>query len=156
MRPMVTTATILLGASTLAACGSGGKSSTSGGSRNYRAFLNFSNCMRVHGVPNFPDAPAGGGIHITPGDGLNPQAPAFQAARQTCNKLLPGGGPSRVVPESVKVQLVDHAECMRAHGVPNYPDPIFPSGGGIETIVPSSIAPGAPAFQTAAKACGGP
>jgi hypothetical protein len=146
----------LLGGATLAACGALPKPTTAASSRNFPAFLRFSECMRAHGVPNFPDPPGGGGIHITPGDGLDPQAPAFQAAQQTCHKLLPGGGPPRVVPESVKVQLVKHSECMRAHGVSDYPDPIFPRGGGIESIVPSSIAPGAPAFQTAAKACGGP
>jgi hypothetical protein len=112
--------------------------------------------MRTHGVPNFPDPPAGGGIHITPGSGLNPRSPAFQAARLTCRKLLPGLGPPRVVPESVKLQAVRHAECMRAHGVTNYPDPNFPAGGGVESFIPSSADASAPVFQSAAKACGGP
>jgi hypothetical protein len=111
--------------------------------------------MRSHGVPNFPDPPAGGGLKITPASGVDPQAPVFQQAQQTCRKLLPGGGPPREVPESVKLQLLHHAQCMRAHGFPSYPDPIFPSGGGVRTFVPSSVDVNSPAFQNAAKACGG-
>lgn len=89
MRSMFAIIALLLGGATLAACGALPKPTTAASSRNFPAFLRFS-------------------------------------------------------------------ECMRAHGVSDYPDPIFPRGGGIESIVPSSIAPGAPAFQTAAKACGGP
>ena len=37
-------------------------------------------------------AGAGGGISMTPGSGINPAAPAFQAAQESCQHLLPGGG----------------------------------------------------------------
>ena len=46
------------------------------------------------------------------------------------------------------------SECMRAHGVPGYPDPTFPPGGGI-AISFGNVNPNSPAFQGAAKACGG-
>jgi hypothetical protein len=54
--------------------------------------LQFVNCMRTNGVPNFPDPQAqGGGIIM--GDGqIDPNSPAFQKAMQTCRNLLPGGG----------------------------------------------------------------
>jgi hypothetical protein len=112
--------------------------------------------MRSHGVPNFPDPPPGGGIKITPASGLDPQAPAFQQAQQTCRKLLPGGGPPRVVPESIKLGMLKHAQCMRSHGVADYPDPAFPAGGGVENFIPSNLDANSPSFQNAAKACGGP
>jgi hypothetical protein len=139
----------------LAACGSAGKPTASGSSRSSAAFLRYSECMRARGVPNFPDPPAGGGIHITASSGLDPESPAFQAAMQTCRKLLPGGGPPRIVPESAKLRLLNHAECMRAHGVPGYPDPTFPAGGGVESFFPSNVEFGAPVFEKALKACGG-
>jgi hypothetical protein len=140
----------------LAACGSSGKPPASAGSAAYVSFLHFSECMRLHGVPNFPDPSPGGGIHITAGTGLNPGSPSFQAAQKSCRHLLPGGGPPHHVPESVKLSMLKHAECMREHGVPTYPDPIFPSGGGIGIRIPSGVNPSSPAFQSAAKACGGP
>jgi hypothetical protein len=110
--------------------------------------------MRSNGVPNFPDPVAGGGVKIPFTVGLDPQSPAFRTAQQSCRKDLPGGGPPRVVPESAKLTMIRHAECMRAHGVPSYPDPIFPPGGGI-AISFGNVNPNSPAFQGAAKACGG-
>ena len=42
---------------------------------------------------------------------------------------------------------------MRSHGVPDYPDPKYYNGG--QQVYLPGINPYAPAFQTAAKACGG-
>ena len=48
------------------------------------------------------------------------------------------------------------ANCMRSHGVPNYPDPkVFNGQGGNQEVYLPGINPSAPAFQTAAKAYGG-
>jgi hypothetical protein len=41
------------------------------------------------------------------------------------------------------------AQCMRAHGVPGFPDP---SGGG-PVVMPNGINADAPAFQSAQRAC---
>jgi hypothetical protein len=59
------------------------------------------------------------------------------------------------------------AQCMRAHGVPNFPDPkvsVGPGGRGITMSIgaqaaaggPGRLSPASPAFQKAQKACGGP
>ena len=105
--------------------------------------------MRSHGVPNFPDGPS------IP-DGVA-QSPAFQSAAQTCrSKLQPGGGPHGGISESTRLSLLHHAQCMRAHGVPNYPDPNIPSHGPYDFGPPPGINTDAPAFQRAASACGGP
>jgi hypothetical protein len=139
----------------LAACGSTGKQAATGGSSGFTSFLKFSECMRSHGVSNFPDPNPGGGINISPGSGLDPQSPAFQSAQQSCKKLLPGGGPPAHVPESVKLTELKFAQCMHSHGVPNYPDPTFPAGGGlVNRGPPAGVNPNSPSFQNAAKACG--
>jgi hypothetical protein len=49
-------------------------------------------------------------------------------------------------------QALKFSRCMRAHGVPNFPDPS--SGGGIAIAPGSGLNPQSPAFQTAQKACG--
>jgi hypothetical protein len=78
----------------IAACGSSGNSTRTGASVNPQ--LAFAECMRSHGVPNFPDPSAGGGIP----DALAP-SPAFLPAAQKCrSKLQPGGGPHGGIPES--------------------------------------------------------
>jgi hypothetical protein len=51
--------------------------------------LEFSACMRSHGVPNFPDPPPGSGaIRILPGNGVDPQSPQYQAATKACQKYF--------------------------------------------------------------------
>ncbi len=52
--------------------------------------LAFSRCMRAHGISDFPDPNASGGITLQggPGSDLNPNNPAFAAAQQACQSLL--------------------------------------------------------------------
>jgi hypothetical protein len=57
--------------------------------------LDFSKCMRSHGVPKFPDPQfstnGGFGVRIgARGSGLDPSSPTFQHAQQACAKNLPG------------------------------------------------------------------
>jgi len=54
-------------------------------------YLKAAACIRSHGVPNFPDPTfSGGGVHIAH-QGLNESSPAFKAAVQACESLIPGG-----------------------------------------------------------------
>lgn len=122
--------------------------------------------MRSHGVPNYPDptqGPGGQGFSISQAigsttvtiDGIAFNGPAFDAAVKTC-KLFGGGSAPPPVSESQKQKELAFARCMRTHGVPNFPDPRFPAGGGIERALAPGVTPQSPAFQAAAKACGGP
>lgn len=141
----------------LAACGS---TNNSGTTTNAASQLALSQCMRSHGVPDFPDPNAAGGFSIggTPGgstltvDGTTFGGPKFEAAVKTC-KLF-GGGTAPPPPSAQQRQdAVAFAQCMRRHGVPSFPDPTFPAGGGIATKV-SPASQASPAFQKAAQACG--
>ena len=52
--------------------------------------LKFSQCMRTHGLPTFPDPNvSAGGISVDL-NGLSRDSPAFQGAQQACKTLLPG------------------------------------------------------------------
>jgi hypothetical protein len=101
--------------------------------------------MRSNGVPSFPDPGSGSGPGLqipaskTVGSGqtmtvsgVSVSAPAFQAAMQKCRKDLPHGprlSASQVA--QTESNAISAAKCMRAHGVPNYPDPkIIPAPGG--------------------------
>jgi hypothetical protein len=117
--------------------------------------------MRAHGVPNFPDPTAGGPL-VIPND-INTDAPAFQSAQRACSRLLPGGGPGAASSESVRLSMLRVARCIRAHGLPTFPDPTSapPSEGdqsgalalgrGGWFLVVSD--PQAPAFRRAAAVC---
>lgn len=62
------------------------------GGANTSKMLKFVNCMHTHGVPNFPEPKANGGLKITTGSGIDPNSPQFKSAMQSCRSLLPGGG----------------------------------------------------------------
>jgi hypothetical protein len=162
MRSLAIVLASLACATSIAACGSSvHKSSAS----SPGSWLAFAQCMRSHGVPNFPDPDGQGGMSIP--DSVNPASPAFQAAQAACTKLMPGGGPPAHASEQQKQQLVETAQCMRSHGVPGFPDPTtraapptdpqdysFAEGiGDVFLLVPITINANSPAFRQAAKSC---
>jgi hypothetical protein len=115
----------------------------------------FSACMRKHGVPNFPDPDSKGGLTLNGSTGLDPSSPQFRAAQQACRKLLPNGGkPDAKAQAKALKQALEFSQCMRSHGVPNFPDPKA-SGGGLELAIPKNagIDPNSPQFKAAQKAC---
>jgi hypothetical protein len=129
--------------------------------------------MRAHGVPNFPDPKPGVGFEFFAGEGIDPSSPAFQAANAMCRKLLPDGGPpgpgSTTHPSAgTLAKLVRIAQCMRHHGVPQFPDPRTsvpsdPAGyqeitdfDGAIIAIPATINLQAPAYRHALTACGAP
>jgi hypothetical protein len=139
----------------LAACGS--SSTPHGAASNAHAVgVKFATCMRDHGVPNFPDPEADAGIQIPVSLAKNP-APAFTSAIHACRYLIPASTQAPVVSASQKAAALKLAQCMRKHGVPNYPDPTYQDGH----LVPPDIANPAvnqasPAFGAASKACQSP
>lgn len=153
---------VVVGALALAACGGG--SSQSSGSSAGSSQLALAECMRSHGVPNFPDptkGPGGEGFSVTasPGssavtiDGIQFNGPVFQSADRACHFLSGGSGPPTIT-ESQKEALFAKARCLREHGVPNFPDPtIGPGGHGIGIRLPPGVSPDSPAFRQAARAC---
>ena len=55
----------------------------------------------------------------------------------------------------VRAQYLGNASCMRSHGVPGYPDPVFSGSAGSLSvgISPGSANPDSPAFKSADRAC---
>jgi hypothetical protein len=66
------------------------------------ALLKFSQCMRSHGVPGFPDPPGSGTPAPPQGRGSNPDSPQFRAAVAACQRLLPAGAHLSVGTQSSK------------------------------------------------------
>ena len=137
-------------AAVIAACGSSASSSTSTASA-YAQGVKYSDCMRSHGVPNYPDPGAGGGA-AEPTAAIDEQAPAYKSAQTVCAHLHPG---STITPSTSGAQrggMIVYARCIREHGVPNFPDPRFGSGDTVEVgVVPGEAS--SPAFRRAVKAC---
>jgi hypothetical protein len=118
----------------------------------YQKDLAYAQCMRSHGQPSFPDPTSQGGFKFS--DGL-PSGPAYQSAYTACKKVLPNGS---VVTAAQLRRLMGtalkFAECMRAHGIANFPDPTM-SNGTISIAIPqgSGTDTSSPQFLAAQQAC---
>jgi hypothetical protein len=114
-----------------AACGGGSSSSiAAGGSTFYQKAVAYAQCMRSHGVPDYPDPDSQGQFPpIQEGrNGVSQQA--VQSAQNACRNLQPGGGPGTAGQQQAKpTQALNFSRCMRAHGVPDFPDPSTSNGG---------------------------
>jgi hypothetical protein len=139
----------------LAACGSsskpGGPAVSAGGTPG----VEFADCMRTHGVQDFPDPSAGGGFDFQ-SSGVNPSSPAFESAQRTCAKYAPvAPALNRRLSAAQDQRLLSLSRCMRAHGVPSFPDPT-PSKPIAAKQATLRLDPSSPGFQKAAATCGAP
>ena len=148
----------------LAACGSSGGPIASGqtGSGPGKGTVTFARCMRGHGVPQFPDPggtpPTGSSVSILGAQlppTINIKAPAFRSALDTCMQRFLAAHPRPPLSAAKKAAVLKFAECMRTHGVPQFPDPKFPGNGGIALGTGPADA-NSPAFQHAQQVCGRP
>jgi hypothetical protein len=117
-----------------------------------RESVAFATCMRSHGVPGYPDpqvSSSGNRVQVTisPG-GADPNSPAFKSADHMCHNLLPDGGRPAGGAQN-QAQDVTFADCMRAHGVANFPDA---DRDGAFTL-PATLNEQAPQFEHASHAC---
>jgi hypothetical protein len=130
--------------------------------------ISMSKCMRANGVPDFPDpreGPNGGGVGWPGGGpemistdvllimGQRIAGPVVASAAKKCKEYMGPSGPPPALTESQQRAAIARADCMRAHGLPNFPDPTF-SGGYQQLSLPPGLNPQSPAVEQAAKACG--
>ncbi|HTX00902.1 MAG TPA: hypothetical protein VMD59_19125 [Acidimicrobiales bacterium] len=79
---------------------------------NSADMLKFAQCMRSHGVGNFPEPSSHGTITVSASVS---QSPKFPAADQTCHTLLPNGGiPTAAQQAQGLARLLEVSVCMRA------------------------------------------
>jgi hypothetical protein len=140
-RPAQIAAAIIAAAAALvllAAC-SGSSSSTSpassstAGTAANSPLVAYSQCVRSRGVPDFPDPPPGATNAKFPGaQQLRVSSSQLSAAENACQHLLPAGVEDHFPAAEVPLLLSgmrQFSQCMRSHGVPNWPDPSTDSEG---------------------------
>jgi hypothetical protein len=110
----------------------------------------YSACMRAYGVRNFPDPDSKGRIAMT--SGVDPDSFEFKTAARKCQQLLPNGGrPTLQQQRMVKQAALKFARCMRAHGVPSFPDPT--ASGALAIGKKAGVDPNSPRFKAAQQSC---
>jgi hypothetical protein len=149
--PAVAATVVAVAAVLLAGCGGTGPGTGSGSGRQDPNaapddLTREIACFRAHGLPNFPDPV------YDPNDGrwhLAGNRPALTTeVRQACAAVLPQATPASPVPTAQFRDLLDYAKCMRANGVPSWPDP------GVDGVFVTTINPKAdPDVAAAAPAC---
>jgi hypothetical protein len=131
-----------------------GGSPSAGGSANSSSGVAYSQCVRAHGVPNFPDPGSNGQIR---------KAAAIRALREVsdsrakaatyaCARLNPGQ-PNPVLTAQEQQAFLRAAACMRSHGFTNFPDPTFAGGHASLPRIPSSIDTKSRQFIQAEQTC---
>jgi len=138
-----------------AACGRG-SSPTLAGETAYQKTLAFSQCMRAHGEPGFPDPQANGNL-LVDGQKDHLNGALMNSANKACQHLLPRSAPMTAAQQrQVTTQALKFVACMRAHGIPNMPDPVV-NATGIKISIGGpggkGPAPGSPVLRSAQQAC---
>jgi hypothetical protein len=111
--------------------------------------LAFAGCMRAHGVRNFPDPDSEGNFPPLGQQALGVSKQTSLTAQQACRHLLSSGGSATPQQRQQKIAFgVKVAQCLRAHGYPNVPDPT-----GQAQELPPGIDPSSPQFQTREAGC---
>ena len=135
------------------------------------AMLEFTECMREHGVdmpdPEVSGGPGGGDAFAITNEVNGPgEADAFEEAQEACGDILDDamGERPQLDPEEeaeMRDNMLAFAECMRDHGI-DMPDPEFGSGpgGGFSVRQDAGgdgggIDPSDPDFEAAQEACQG-
>jgi hypothetical protein len=147
---------IIIGIALLAACSGPSTSSTtsSGGSASsaYRKALEYAQCVRAHGEPNYPDPNSKGQFVVPNGSSpVNVSKAVADAVNRACGRLaapLPGSAQASQGANTAS-QSLRFAECMRSHGALNYPDP-NPDGS---FTLPKGANPQSPQWQAAERDC---
>jgi hypothetical protein len=145
----------------ISACGSSAPAQTGSGNAaaNAQKAVSFAQCMRKNGVSQFPDPSASGKLTIDAvanGSSLNPSAPAFKQAISACKDLEPAGFMGTKRSSQQQSAALKFAQCIRANGVKDFPDPL-PNGPLVDTDrIPSAAQPGGMSnLHAAMQACSG-
>ena len=117
------------------------------------SYQRYAACMRSHGVPQFVLEPTDNGSEFHIQGSIDKKSPQFQSAAASCASLQPPGmGSTPTITPAERVDYLKAAACIRAHGVPNFPDPTF-TGGHVSFNIPASISRSSPVVLRAAHTC---
>ena len=128
-----------------AGCGSTAGTAAHSTSTTRAKAVKFSQCMRANGVGAFPDPDASGALTIDAvanGSSLDTSSAGFKRALSACKDLEPSGftGNQRS-PQEQKAAL-EFAQCIRDHGVRDFPDPGKTDPLVDTNRIPSAATPG--------------
>jgi hypothetical protein len=118
----------------------------------YQQAVDYAKCMRANGDPAWPD-PSSNGMFGNNNGSLDESSAAYKAANKVCGKLQSGtNAPNPAQLQQGLNQLLKYSQCMRAHGIPKFPDPTSDSTG-VTISYSGNIGQHTPQFKVAEEAC---
>lgn len=112
--------------------------------------------MRSHGVPDYPGPDSGGQMpKITSGQQVGVSDTLLTRAQGTCQNLWPYQGQTQTQQRQTLTDDIKFAQCMRSHGLPDFPDPTD-SDGHVQFVFSASrngIDPHSPQILAKARQC---
>ncbi|MDQ1539437.1 MAG: hypothetical protein QOH29_163 [Actinomycetota bacterium] len=118
--------------------------------------LGYSKCMRAHGITDFPDPNSQGQVTINlngHGSDLDPSNPANKAAAAACKQSDLHGKSDQAKQDQLKATGLKYAQCMRSHGITDFPDPDADGGIQVTASPGSDLEPDNPQNKSATTAC---
>jgi hypothetical protein len=113
--------------------------------------VKLAECIRGHGVPHFPDPDGKGDFAF----GIDVSPAVWKKAVDACKDLAPPGAFSGKRSPKQQSAALRFANCIRAHGVKDFPDPVNGDPLVDTTKIPSSNRPGGMTILNAAMhTCG--
>jgi hypothetical protein len=114
--------------------------------------VKYAECLRANAVSDFPDPNASGQF---PSYGVSVTPTVWRRATTACKALAPpGAGSAKLTPTQLSDAL-RFAQCVREHGVPDFPDPVNGQPLIDTTKIPSANKPGGMTILNAAThTCG--
>jgi hypothetical protein len=109
--------------------------------------VKFAECMRENGYPDFPDPKASGEF---PTFGISVSPSVWTKALGACKELQPPGSFSAHLSFKQLSAARKFAQCIREHGVKDFPDPVQGQPIIDTTKIPSSNRPGGMTILNAA------
>jgi hypothetical protein len=114
--------------------------------------VKFSECLRANGVGDFPDPNASGEF---PSYGVSVTAAVWTKAVAACKSLQPPGSLNAHLTPTQFSAALKFAQCVREHGVPDFPDPVNGQPLIDTNRIPSANKPGGMTILNAAThTCG--
>jgi hypothetical protein len=158
LRPLAALATVaLIGAGCSNGSAENGETGTTGSGADKKLSardkaVKFAECIRAHGVRDFPDPNEKNqfqyGVSVTP--------KVWTRATTSCKDLQPPGTLSAKRTPKQQSASLRFAQCVRDHGVKDFPDPVNGEPLIDTTKIPSSNQPGGMTILNAAThKCGG-
>jgi hypothetical protein len=108
--------------------------------------VKFAECIRAHGVSDFPDPNAKNDFEY----GVSVSLAVWQQATAACKRLQPPGTLSSKRSPKQQKEGLEFAQCVRENGVKDFPDPVNGEPVINTYRIPSSNRPGGMTILNAA------